>query len=123
MHLYRPRSEVFCEFTRPGTPKAQVEQTTPLVAVVPFPDPDPQAPRTLPAARNRLEGNPHFYRAPKTWGRNAFIALYDDGRAYAFTHKVMTLVVPTDPTSASTGRLNLLRSLMALEFKARPDLK
>jgi hypothetical protein len=123
MHLYRPSSDVWCLVTKAGTPAAQLEQSKPLVAVVPFPDPEPSAPKTLQDAREQLEGNAHFYPAPKTWGRNAFIALYDDGRAYAFSHKTMTLVVPARPQTASAGRITLLRSLMALEFRARPDLR
>ena len=123
VHLYRPSDDVWCMFTRPGTPTAQVEQTTPLVAVVPFPDPEPGAPKTLQDARVQLEGDAHVYPAPTTWGRHAFIALYDDGRAYAFSHKTMTLVVPAHPQSASKGRIALLRSLMTLEFRARPDLR
>jgi hypothetical protein len=94
VHLYRPSADVLCMFAPPGTPKDQLQQSRPLVAVVPFPDPDPSTPRTLKAARHRLVGNPHLYPGPTTWGRDAFIALYDDGPAYAFSHKLMTLVVP-----------------------------
>jgi hypothetical protein len=123
VHLYRPSADVLCMFAPPGTPKDQLQQSRPLVAVVPFPDPDPSTPRTLKAARHRLVGNPHLYPGPTTWGRDAFIALYDGGPAYAFSHKLMTLVVPVDQTFSSAGRMGLLRSLMTLEFRARPDLR